>query len=72
VPGGIPDVLADGVGILMQPEDGKFLAAELGRLATDSAYLKTLEENARRAVEERYSLDSMIDKLTSLYREVAA
>jgi glycosyltransferase involved in cell wall biosynthesis len=56
----------------MQPEDGKFLAAELGRLATDSAYLKTLEENARRAVEERYSLDSMIDKLTSLYREVAA
>jgi starch synthase len=72
VPGGIPDVLADGVGILMQPEDGKFLAAELGRLATNPAYLKTREENARRAVEERYSLDSMIDKLTSLYREVAA
>ncbi len=72
VPGGIPDVLADGVGILMQPEDGARLASELKRLATDPTYLKTLETNARRAVEERYTLDSMIDKLTSLYREVAA
>jgi glycosyltransferase involved in cell wall biosynthesis len=72
VPGGIPDVLADGVGILMKPEDGVRLASELERLATDPVYLKTQETNARRAIEERYTLDSMIDKLMSLYREVAA
>jgi glycosyltransferase involved in cell wall biosynthesis len=72
VPGGIPDVLADGVGILMRPEDGARLASEMQRLATDPVYLKTLETNARRAVEERYTLDSMIDKLMSLYQEVAA
>lgn len=72
VPGGIPDVLADGVGILMHPEDSAKLASELERLATDPVYLKTQETNARRAIEERYTLDSMIDKLMSLYREVAA
>ena len=72
VPGGIPDVLADGVGILMEPEDGARLASEIQRLSTDPEYLKNLEARARRAVEERYTLDSMIDKLTSLYREVAA
>jgi glycosyltransferase involved in cell wall biosynthesis len=72
VPGGIPDVLADGVGILMQPEDDSRLASELRRLMTDAGYLKTLEANARRAVEEHYTLDLMSDQLTSLYREVAA
>lgn len=72
VPGGIPDVLGGDVGILMRPEDCPGLASELERLATDPHYLKTLQTNARRAVEEWYTLDSMIDKLTSLYAEVAA
>jgi glycosyltransferase involved in cell wall biosynthesis len=72
VPGGIPDVLANGVGILMRPEDSAQLASEIRRLVTDPDYLRTLEANARRAVEEYYTLDSMIDKLTSLYREVSA
>jgi glycosyltransferase involved in cell wall biosynthesis len=72
VPGGIPDVLADGVGILMRPEDDDQLASELRRLMTDRRYLETLELNARRAVEDRYTLDLMVDELTSLYSEVAA
>jgi glycosyltransferase involved in cell wall biosynthesis len=72
VPGGIPDVLADGVGILMQPEDGAKLASEIERLTTDPVYLKTLQTSARRAIEERYTLDSMIDKLMTVYREIAA
>jgi glycosyltransferase involved in cell wall biosynthesis len=72
VPGGIPDVLADGVGILIQPEDGTRLASEIQRLVTEPDYLRTQESNARRAIEEHYTLDSMIDKLTSLYREVGA
>jgi glycosyltransferase involved in cell wall biosynthesis len=72
VPGGIPDVLADDVGILMKPEDDAKLAFELRRLMTDPTYLRTIEANARRAVEERYSLDLMIDELTMLYKEVAA
>ncbi len=72
VPGGIPDVLAGGVGILIEPEDDVQLASEMRRLITDPAYLGTIEANGRRAVEQWYTLDSMIDQLTSLYREVAA
>ena len=65
-------MLADDVGILMHPEDGAKLASEIEKLATDPVYLKTLQTNARRAVEERYTLDSMIDKLMTVYREIAA
>ncbi|MGD0318414.1 MAG: glycosyltransferase family 4 protein [Nitrososphaerales archaeon] len=72
VSGGIPDVLADGVGILMQPEDDFRLASEIRRLITDPEYLRTLEANGRRAVEQRYTLDSMIEELMLLYREVEA
>lgn len=72
VPGGIPDVLGGGVGVLTRPGDRAQLTAELRRLVTDREYLKGLQERARRAVEERYTLDSMVDKLEALYREVAA
>lgn len=72
VPGGIPDVLGGGVGILTNPGDRPQLTDELMRLITDPTYLRELQTTARRTVEERYTLDSMIDKLTDLYREVAA
>lgn len=72
VPGGIPDVLSDGVGILMRPNDELQLASILRGLITNPSYLKTLESNARRAIEERYTLDSMVDKLTMIYREITA
>lgn len=72
LPGGLHDVLADGSGILVRPEDDAGLALELKRLLTDQTYLNTLEKKARRAVEERYTLDSMAEKLTSLYKEIAS
>lgn len=72
VPGGIPDVLGGGVGILTRPDDRAQLTGELKRLVTDTDYLTALQLGARRAVEERYTLDSMIDKLEALYREVAS
>ena len=72
VPGGIPDVLGGDVGILTRPEDRAQLTAELMRLVTDPTYLKAFQVNGRRAIVERYTLDSMIDKLTDLYREVAS
>ncbi|MDA4117655.1 MAG: glycosyltransferase family 4 protein [Thaumarchaeota archaeon] len=67
VPGGIPDVLSDGAGLLMERGDEAALAAYLRRLMNDKEYLVTLEHNARAAVEERYTLDSMVEKLEALY-----
>jgi len=71
VPGGIPDVLGGGVGLLMKPEDRSQLASYLMRLMTDAQFLDGLSVNARKAVEERYTLDTMVDKLSALYMRLA-
>ena len=72
VPGGIPDVLGNGVGILVEPENRVQLENALRGLVTEPDRMKAFQANARRAVEERYTLDSMIDELTTLYKEVVA
>ncbi|HEV2227184.1 MAG TPA: glycosyltransferase family 4 protein [Nitrososphaerales archaeon] len=72
VPGGIPDVLGDGSGLLMERGNKSQLEDYLRRLVTDRGFLLTMKERSRRTVEEKYTLDSMIDKLMALYREVAA
>ncbi len=72
VPGGIPDILSGGVGLLMTRGDSAQLASYLLRLMTDRTFLGELSANGRRAVEEKYTLDSMIEKLGRLYGELAA
>lgn len=71
VPGGIPDVLGEDAGILIRRNDAEGLAEELTKLLTDPAYLKRFQQNARRAVVERYTLETMTDTLTQLYQEMA-
>jgi glycosyltransferase involved in cell wall biosynthesis len=71
VPGGIPDVLGDDAGILIEREDDKGLAEQLTKLVTDPDYLARFQLNARRAVVEKYTLETMTDNLTQLYREIA-
>jgi len=71
VPGGIPDVLGDDAGILIRREDAEGLADQLRRLLTDPVYLTRFQQNARRAVEEKYTLETMTDSLTQLYHEIA-
>ena len=72
LPGGLHDVLANGTGILMRPEDDRALAAALEKLLAQPAYLHSIQMRARREVEEKYTLDSMIDSLMDLYRGIAA
>ncbi|HEV2226189.1 MAG TPA: glycosyltransferase family 4 protein, partial [Nitrososphaerales archaeon] len=72
VPGGIPDVLGNGSGLLMERGNKSQLEDFLRRLVTDRDFLLTMKERSRRTVEEKYTLDSMIDKLMALYREMAA
>ena len=70
VPGGIPDIVNGNVGALIESGDTKQLATELLKLLSDQDYLKKIGSNARASVEENYTLDSMIDKLTLLYMEM--
>jgi glycosyltransferase involved in cell wall biosynthesis len=69
VPGGIPDVLDGGVGLLIERGDWNTLTEDLRRLLTDGEFLSMTERHARTAVEEKYTLDSMISKLTEVYME---
>ncbi len=71
VPGGIPDVLDGGVGLLIERGDWSALTEDLRRLLTDGEFLSMTETRARTAVEEKYTLDSMISKLTKIYAEVS-
>jgi len=71
VPGGIPDVLNGGVGLLIERGDWSALTEDLRRLLTDGKLLSMTETRARTAVEEKYTLDSMISKLTEIYAEVS-
>ena len=71
VPGGIPDVLDGGVGLLIERGDWNALTEDLRRLLTDGEFLSMTETRARTAVEEKYTLDSMISKLTEIYTEVS-
>jgi glycogen synthase len=72
VPGGIPDVLGGGVGLLMRRGDDEQLASMLYSLMTDREQLLGYERSARAAVEEKYTLDSMVQQLSSLYEEIAS
>jgi len=69
--GGIPDVLDGGVGLLIERGDWNALTEDLRRLLTDSEFLSATETRARIAVEQKYTLDSMISKLTEIYAEVS-
>lgn len=70
VPGGIPDVIDQNVGALIEAQDTDQLTVELLKLLTDRTYLEKIGSNARKKVEENYTLDSMIDRLYVIYRGI--
>lgn len=67
VPGGIPDVINSEVGALIERNDLKGLTTALVKLLKDREYAMKIGSNARAAVERYYTLDSMIDRLETLY-----
>ena len=72
LPGGLHDVLCNGAGILMRPEDDLGLANNLLDLLNHPEYLKSQQVRARREVEAKYTLDQMTDSLMGLYKGLAA
>lgn len=62
--GGIPDWLEHGTtGLLVPEQDTASLAGALERVLTDTAFARTLGENARARVGERYSFGRYLDLL---------
>jgi glycosyltransferase involved in cell wall biosynthesis len=69
--GGIPEVLIDGVtGLLVPPRDPEALAASVLRVIEDRALAARLGDAGRRHVEERFTVDSMVDGTLAVYGEL--
>jgi glycosyltransferase involved in cell wall biosynthesis len=72
--GGVSQVAADGAWCLrVPPADVPALAAAIGRLAAESPERRAaLGNQARQRVEEAFSLEAMLSRLTRVYDEVLA
>jgi glycosyltransferase involved in cell wall biosynthesis len=69
--GGIPEVVEDGVtGLLVPPEDPAALAAAIERVLADPAAAAARARTARKRCEERFSRETSIGRLLSLYDEL--
>jgi len=66
--GGIPEIIEHAkTGLLSAPKDPKTLAEALKRLIADEPFRKELGASLKQKIEREFSLDSMLQKILSLY-----
>ncbi len=69
--GGVPELIRnDQTGLLVPPADSRALAKAILELLEDREKAKRLGKNGRKLIEERFSQESMIEKIEDLYREL--
>lgn len=69
--GGVPDVIEDRInGLLVDPGQPAALARAIVTMLTDDALRARLREAAHRDVRKRFSAETVIEELESLYREL--
>lgn len=69
--GGIPEAVKDGEnGLLIAPGDAVTLAAAIRKVMEDPVLHRKLAGNARKSIEERFSTDVVINKLSNLYQQL--
>jgi len=70
--GGIPDLLRNGAaGVLVPPHSPEALADAILKLLSDPSARASYAQAGRREVETRFSLNKMVRRYESLYREAA-
>lgn len=68
--GGIPEVIEDGInGYLVPPADSLALTFSILRLISGKEQLKVVEKEARKIIEERFSLKKMVERVEKVYWE---
>lgn len=71
--GGTPEAVVNEVtGLLVEPGDSTALAGAIARLLQDRVLAQRLGESARKAIEDRYSVDTMVRATEALYIDLLA
>ncbi len=71
--GGIPEVIIHNqTGLLVPPADSEALAQNILLLLKDREKAGRLGENGRRLIEEKFSLEMMLKRIETLYRDLLA
>jgi GT2 family glycosyltransferase/glycosyltransferase involved in cell wall biosynthesis len=70
--GGMPSVVADGTGRLVEPEDEAGFAHALERVLLDGDLKSSLGETAAQRVRSEFALASLVENVDSLYRRLLA
>jgi L-malate glycosyltransferase len=71
--GGTPEAIVDDVtGLLVEPGDAPALATAIERLLRDAALRRRLGDAARKAIEDRYSVEKMVRATEALYIDLLA
>jgi glycosyltransferase involved in cell wall biosynthesis len=69
--GGIPEIVRDGeTGLLVPPDDPAALARAVTTLLSDAALASRLADAGARLVREELSVDKMVERTETLYRDV--
>ena len=69
--GGVPELIKHNqTGLLVPPADSKALARVILELLEDREKAKRMGENGRRLVEEKFSQETMIERIENLYQEL--
>lgn len=70
--GGIPDmIIEDETGIFVKPQDTKTLEEGLCRLLAEPELCRMLGENARRKIENEFSIEDSIKQLLAVYESIS-
>jgi len=70
--GGIPEIVEDGVnGALVPPRDHGAMAEAIVRLLKDEGLRKKMGDNGFARVQERFSVELMVEQTTKVYERVA-
>jgi len=68
--GGVPDLLANGSGMLVEPQSPEALAGAVRLVLSDSVLRESLAQNARAEL-PKYTVSAMAERVLSVYRSCA-